>query len=96
MTHSESVFNDKLLHPCLKAAVKFLKVTSECGSYYVPGEESLKAMRQQILNMNSKISKRESYNADGVVRFASFEDLEVLILETSGPFKNKFFCSSQR
>jgi hypothetical protein len=36
-----------------------------------------------------KFNHRKAYNADGVVRFTSMFDLEVLLLETSGAFENK-------
>jgi hypothetical protein len=35
------------------------------------------------------VDYRKVYNANGVIRFNSLLDLEVLLLETSGFFKNK-------
>lgn len=54
-----------------------------------PGEEPLNATNEQLIKLRSKVDHRKAYNADSAIRFNSFLDLEVLLLETSGPFKNK-------
>jgi hypothetical protein len=57
--------------------------------YYVPGEEPLNAMNKQLRIIGAKVDKRKVYLADGVVRLQELNDLEVLLLETSGSYQNK-------
>ncbi|KAG1047906.1 hypothetical protein G6F43_009672 [Rhizopus delemar] len=54
--------------------------------YFVPGEEELVAMTVQLKRMGVMVNKRQIYRADGVVRLAAIKDLEVVVLETAGPF----------
>jgi hypothetical protein len=88
MTHSESVFNNSLVYPCMKATV-FLLRNSLMAPHFFPGEEQLMAMTTQLTKMGTKVDHRKKYNADGVVRLIGLFDLEVLVIETSGCFKNQ-------
>ncbi|EPB91546.1 hypothetical protein HMPREF1544_01677 [Mucor circinelloides 1006PhL] len=36
--------------------------------------------------MGEKLDKRKIYKADGIIRLEKYKDLEILILETAGPF----------
>ncbi|KAI7876468.1 uncharacterized protein EV154DRAFT_540307 [Mucor mucedo] len=54
--------------------------------YFIPGEDELTAMTVQLRKMGFKVDKRRIYKADGIIRLAELEDLEVLILETAGAF----------
>ncbi|KAI9022747.1 hypothetical protein CLU79DRAFT_702011 [Phycomyces nitens] len=56
--------------------------------YFIPGEDELAAMTVQLSKMGLKEDKRKIYKADGVVRLAELEDLEVLVLETAGAFSH--------
>ncbi|KAL4210004.1 hypothetical protein AB4K20DRAFT_1969365 [Rhizopus microsporus] len=60
MTHSEVTFNYKMLHPCLEATVDLLYHASYPEPYYAPGEESIEAMIQQLVLINSKIERRKT------------------------------------
>jgi hypothetical protein len=59
-------------------------------SYFVPGEEELKAMITQLTNMGSRadksVDKGQIYRANGVIRLAAVENLEIVVLKTAGPF----------
>lgn len=72
MTHSEVTFNYKMLHPCLEATVDLLYHASYPEPYYAPGEESIEAMIQQLVLINSKIERRKVYNANGIIRLCDF------------------------
>ncbi|KAI7905980.1 uncharacterized protein BX663DRAFT_247510 [Cokeromyces recurvatus] len=89
MTHSEATFNYKMLHPCLEATVDLLGHEIHPEPYYVPGEEPLEAMIEQLVLTGSKVDRRKVYNADGIIRLRDFYDIEVLLLETAGHFQNK-------
>lgn len=89
MTYSEAVFNLSLLHPCILATATFLQNASRFEPYFTPGEEPLRAMNEQLIIIGSKIDKRKTYNADGVIRLHALYDFEILLLETSGCFQNK-------
>ncbi|KAI9485977.1 MAG: hypothetical protein EXX96DRAFT_547210 [Benjaminiella poitrasii] len=67
LTHSETTFNYKMLHPCLETTVNLLCHVAHLGSYYAPGEEPLETMIQQIVLTGSKAVRRKVYNADGII-----------------------------
>ncbi|GAA5804700.1 hypothetical protein HPULCUR_010203 [Helicostylum pulchrum] len=77
-----------MIHPCLLATSVYLSKACACGSYFTPGEEPSNAMHEQLVKLKSKVDHRKAYNADGVIRFNSFLDFEILLLETSDHFKN--------
>ncbi|KAG1034125.1 hypothetical protein G6F43_013459 [Rhizopus delemar] len=77
-----------MLHPCLEATIDLLYNASHSEPYYVPGEEPLEAMIQQLALVGSKVDRRKGYNADGVVRLRACYDVEVLLLETAGHFQS--------
>lgn len=90
MTHSESLFNTNLIFPCLLATVSLLNSTTNFTAVFVPGEEPLKAMTSQLNHGKSKaVDNRKTYHADAVVRAGDFSGLEILLLETSGRYRNK-------
>lgn len=89
MSYSESVFNQSLLYPCLITTANYLKKTSTCDPFFVPGEESLSAINLQLESIGAKVDHRKVYHADAVIRLHELFDLEVLLLETSGSFENK-------
>ncbi|CEP13036.1 hypothetical protein [Parasitella parasitica] len=89
MTHLEATFNYKMLHPCLEAIINLLCHQSHLGPYYVPGEEPLEAMINQLVLAGSKVDRRKVYNADGIIRPSNFYDIKVLLLERAGHFQNK-------
>ncbi|ORE10438.1 hypothetical protein BCV72DRAFT_332926 [Rhizopus microsporus var. microsporus] len=76
MTHSKATFNYKVLHPCFEATVNLLCHTFHPRPYYVPDEEPLEAMIQQLVPIGSKIDRRKVYNADGIIRLREFYDIE--------------------
>jgi hypothetical protein len=76
-----------MIFPCFEAMIALMK-KNEQVSYFVPGEEELVAMTTQLKRPDFKVNKRKIYKADGVVRIDEFDDLEVLVLETAGPFGN--------
>lgn len=55
-------------------------------SYFFPGEEELQAMTKRLSRMTREIDHRKHYKADGVIRNSKFKGLEVLLVETAGPF----------
>ncbi|KAG0172235.1 hypothetical protein DFQ28_009970 [Apophysomyces sp. BC1034] len=72
---SEATYNHRLIWPCLEA---FLK-KEKCLKFW-PGEVALNSMPSK--NEENK----HAYNADGIIRLD--DDIEILLLETSGPFNN--------
>ncbi|KAI8977658.1 hypothetical protein BDF20DRAFT_821809, partial [Mycotypha africana] len=87
--HSEATFNYEVLHPCLEVIVNLLSPSTQFESYYVRGKEPLSAIIEQLELKGSKVDRRKVHNADGIIRLRGFYDIEVLLLETSGHFRNK-------
>lgn len=54
--------------------------------YFVPGEEELLAMTNQ-LKQYKNFNMRKFYKADGAIRLNKLDDLEILVLETADPFQ---------
>lgn len=71
------------------ATATFLQNASNFEPYFIPGEEPLRAMTEQLTIIESKVDNRKTYHADGVIRLRELFDLEILLLETSGCFQNK-------
>ncbi|KAL9553708.1 hypothetical protein PS6_003792 [Mucor atramentarius] len=74
-----------MIFPCFEAALAMIK-KNEHMPYFVPGEDELESMTTQLKKMGEKPDRRKIYKADGIIRLESYKDLEVLILETAGPF----------
>ncbi|KAI7891194.1 uncharacterized protein EV154DRAFT_508967, partial [Mucor mucedo] len=81
MTTSKSTFNYYLVHPLLKLVSEFLSEKTPCG--FFPEEIALHAMRK----VQKEEGKRD-YLADALYKLLDYKQLEVLLLETSGPYKN--------
>lgn len=81
--YSESAYNDTFVFRCMKAIIPLL---DHPHSYFFPGEEELQAMTKRLSRMTREIDHRKHYKADGVIKNAKFKDLEVLLVETAGPF----------
>jgi hypothetical protein len=62
MTHSEAIFNYKMLHPYLEATASLLHNAPGLGPYYTSGEEPLKAVTQQLVLMGSKLHHKKMNN----------------------------------
>lgn len=82
MAHSEATFNNSLLFPCLLATIYLLRKKTVLGPVFVPGEEPLQAMSRVL----DKKDGRKTYHADAIFRLENLSGLEVLLLETAGPF----------
>ncbi|KAI8378546.1 hypothetical protein BD560DRAFT_366531 [Blakeslea trispora] len=82
ISHSETVYNVKLIFPSLYAVLDWLE-DHPTSPAFVPGEEELLSMSKQLTNIK-KYSSRNIYKADGVVRLG--DDVEVLLVETIGSF----------
>ncbi|KAI7893761.1 uncharacterized protein EV154DRAFT_416394, partial [Mucor mucedo] len=85
ISRSESVYNVNMIYPCLESMLTMME-GNEHKPYFIPGEDELTAMTVQLRKMGCKVDKRRIYKADGIIRLAELEDLEVLILETAGAF----------
>lgn len=46
-------------------------------------------MNDQLRSMGQKIDRRKVYRADGIIRLNDLDGLEILILETAGPYGSK-------
>ncbi|KAG1167140.1 hypothetical protein G6F46_007308 [Rhizopus delemar] len=85
LSHSKVVFNTNMIFPAFQAMMTLMKKNGY-EPYFIPGEEELVAMTVQLKRMGIMVNKRQIYRADGVVRLAAIKDLEVVVLETAGPF----------
>ncbi|KAI8091240.1 uncharacterized protein B0P05DRAFT_462896 [Gilbertella persicaria] len=85
ISRSEVVYNTIMIFPCLEAMLSLMK-DNDFEPYFVPGEDELEAMTKQLKKMGGKGDKRKIYKADGVIRLAQEDDLEILVLETAGAF----------
>lgn len=87
LSHSKTVFNTNLIFPCCVAAVSM--VQHKLVPYFVPGEEEPVAMTTQLVKMGQKVDKCKIYKADGIVLLQGWGHLEVLLVETAGPYTPK-------
>lgn len=82
----EGVFNHLLVNRFLDAVALSFQATHNCGSDFVPAEAFLAAVRKQLKAIGNHKDDRYQYKADGIVKMAAFRDIELLLVETSGPF----------
>ncbi|EIE76714.1 hypothetical protein RO3G_01418 [Rhizopus delemar RA 99-880] len=59
-----------------------------CNAEFDVGERFLKAMGKQIKYIGINTQSKSQYKADGIVSLYGVDNMEVLLLETSGHFKN--------
>ncbi|CAO3700042.1 unnamed protein product [Rhizopus stolonifer] len=63
ISHFESVYNYTLIYRCIEAVILLLE-NGTPSSYFVPGEEELKAMTSQLAIMGRKMDHKRRYEAD--------------------------------
>jgi hypothetical protein len=73
-----------MIFPCLVATISMME--HQYAPYFVSGEEELTSMTTQLIKMGAKVDKRKIYKADGVVRLTGLQNLEIMVLETAGPY----------
>ncbi|KAG1055661.1 hypothetical protein G6F43_002404 [Rhizopus delemar] len=66
----------------------FARGIENCNAEFDVGERFLKAMGQQIKYIGINTQSKSQYKADGIVSLYGVDNMEVLLLETSGHFKN--------
>lgn len=81
----ETIYNYRLIWRLFDVVVKFLP-----NCICIPGEVRLQAVRCELVRRGLSLSN--FYNADGIIKYSKL-NLELVLLETSGPF-NK--CSSNK
>lgn len=67
-------------------AVLSMMNDSQYSPYFVPEEDELEAMTNQLEKMGQKPDKRKIYKANDFIRLGVCFDLEVPILKTAGAF----------
>ncbi|CAO3649580.1 unnamed protein product [Cunninghamella blakesleeana] len=93
LSYSESVLNTKLVFPFMNAIIDYMMDINDTAHstikpYFIPGEEQLISMTTQLERIGTRHDNRYRYNADGIIRLNGLLNLEIMILETSGPYKN--------
>lgn len=84
ISHSEVMYNWALLWPCLELCADMVSESQAVRAVFFPGEGNC-AMTTQLRKLGA-FDGIKKYNADGVIRFESLSDAEVLLLETSGAY----------
>ncbi|CAO3657461.1 unnamed protein product [Mucor hiemalis] len=65
-----------------------IQSTHNCGSDFIPGEAYLCAIKKQLKGIVNYKGDRFQYKADGIIKMMNIRNLEILLVETSGPFAN--------
>ncbi|KAG0162916.1 hypothetical protein DFQ30_001019 [Apophysomyces sp. BC1015] len=84
ISRSEACYNGQVLHPCIRACCRMLRVRDR-GVSFLPAEEELISMSKQ-LRKRGLLDQRFKYNADGILRLKSIANVEILLLETSSAY----------
>ncbi|RCH84471.1 hypothetical protein CU098_006160, partial [Rhizopus stolonifer] len=62
--------------------------TDECKRYFIQGQPVLQSMGRQLKETCVLVDDKSQYKSDGLMKLFNLKDLELLLLETSGHFKN--------
>ncbi|CEG74360.1 hypothetical protein RMATCC62417_09595 [Rhizopus microsporus] len=88
LNHSETIFNNYLVEPNLKAVCNAIDHSkfdwAKIG--FFDGEEELVSMTKQLKRKGSFVDHRYIYKADGVVRLQEAHDIEICVVEVSGEY----------
>ncbi|KAF7728416.1 hypothetical protein EC973_006094 [Apophysomyces ossiformis] len=88
LDHSEAVFNTLLVYPFVSALTSCISEDKfgkfRCG--FFPGEEDLLSMSKQMGAATMLRDDRHCYKPDSVVSLLELQNVEVLIVEVSGPY----------
>ncbi|KAG1332846.1 hypothetical protein G6F62_007045 [Rhizopus arrhizus] len=85
---TEDAFNQLFIWPYLDVIAKSIKVDG-CDSDFVQGQPILESMTQQLKAVNLYVNDKDQYKSDGLVKLFGLNNLELVLLETSGCFINK-------
>lgn len=88
LTSSESVFNHLLIYRFMDSVALSIQNKHDCGSDFIPGEAYLSALKKQLKDIGNYKDDWFQYKADGIIKMISIRDLELLLVETSGPYAN--------
>lgn len=83
----ESTFNGLFIYRFLVAVCKALKDHS-CQADFKRDEANLVAMSKQLIALGLEVDNKSQYKADGLIKFYGLNQLEALLLETSGSLNN--------
>ncbi|KAI8387521.1 hypothetical protein BD560DRAFT_320769, partial [Blakeslea trispora] len=90
MKDGESTFNSLFVCPFLEVVAEYLNNSEDwCKAGFCCGERSLQAMKEQLDDLPIYQDDSHTYLADGIIKLFGQKTLELLLLETSGPFQNK-------
>lgn len=85
---TECAFNQLFIWPYLDIIAKSIKADG-CDSDFVQGQPILESMTQQLKAVNLYVDDKNQYKSDGLVKLFGLNNLELVLLETSGCFINK-------
>lgn len=85
---TEDAFNQLYVWPYLDVVSKSFTIEG-INSDFVQGQPCLESMIRQLKAVNLYVDDKNQYKADGLIKLFGLNDLELLLLETSGCFNNK-------
>ncbi|KAG1165664.1 hypothetical protein G6F36_013251 [Rhizopus arrhizus] len=85
---TEDAFNQLFVWPYLDVVSKSFTIEG-INSDFVQGQPCLESMIRQLKAVNLYVDDKNQYKADGLIKLFGLNDLELLLLETSGCFNNK-------
>ncbi|EIE76042.1 hypothetical protein RO3G_00746 [Rhizopus delemar RA 99-880] len=85
---NEDAFNQLFVYPYMRVIAKSITI-SNCKADFVEGQPILESMTRQLKASNLYIDYRSQYKSDGLIKLFGLQNIELLLLETSGCFDNK-------
>ncbi|CAO3699779.1 unnamed protein product [Rhizopus stolonifer] len=84
---NEDAHNQLFVWPYLDIIAKSMTI-GDCNSDFVQGQPYLNSMARQLKSVNLYVDDRNQYKSDGLIKLFGLNSLELLLLETSGCFRN--------
>ncbi|KAI9027405.1 hypothetical protein CLU79DRAFT_885243 [Phycomyces nitens] len=86
LTSNESVFSHLLVYRFMDSVAISIQNNHDCGSDFIPREVYLSVVKKRLRDIGSYKGDRFQYKADGIIKMINIRGLELLLVETSGPY----------
>lgn len=84
---SEDGFNQLFVWPFLDLIGNNINV-EDCQGYFMQGEPFLESMSRQLPATGISVDEKSQYKSDGLIKLFGLKKQELVLLETSGHFRN--------
>ncbi|GAA5816115.1 hypothetical protein MFLAVUS_009638 [Mucor flavus] len=85
---NEDAFNQLFIWPYIGVIAKSTTVDG-CNPDFVQGQPYLESMSRQLKSVNLYVDDKNQYKSDGLIKLFGLNNLEFVLVETSGSFSNK-------